>query len=259
MVRKISEKLNTKYIGRNIYYKEETESTNIDAKENVCCETGSVFISSMQTKGRGRQGRYWESKKNEGIFMSILLKPDISPDKLSAITLLASLSICSVLEKYLNDTKIKWPNDIIINNRKISGILSEVVFDNDKANVIIGIGVNVNNKAFVDDLAFKATSLFIETKNEFKIENIIAEILNKFEREYERFLNDGISPFIEEYKKKCITINKNVRIIHPSGDFDAIAIDVTDKGELVVKKDDENIILNSCEISVRGVMRYVDS
>lgn len=230
------------------------DSTNKEAKRNRDLSDGTVFVADMQNDGRGRLGRTWNSEKNSGIYMSILLKPKFQPDKIPQITLAAGLAVCRAIRNAGLDAYIKWPNDIIVNKKKICGILAETVFEGDNACCIVGIGVNVNTSVFKDELADKATSFLIESGKEYNKDVLIDDILLNFENIYHDMSNND---FINEYKKLCITLNKKVTVILPDGKYDAYAENITSAGELVVNKDGKTVILNSNEVSVRGLLGYI--
>ena len=139
--------LKTDFIGKNIIHLETVDSTNDYLKKIANeVEEGTVVISEEQTRGKGRWGRQWESEANEGIWMSIILKPEVEPVKAPFITLIAGAAIVKSLNNLKVPAKIKWPNDIIINNKKISGILTELSAEIERINyVVVGIGMNVKN------------------------------------------------------------------------------------------------------------------
>lgn len=265
--------LKTKYIGRNYIYMESVNSTNVLAKNlSQDMSDGSLIVAEEQTAGRGRLGRSWESPKGEGIWMSIFLKPDIVPQDTPLITHVAALAVVRAIEKVTGIVpQIKWPNDVVINGKKVCGILTELSAEIEAVNyVVVGIGINVNIKEFPDQLKDVATSLLLETRREGikKVSDdrkdlvdrklLLAEVLNNFEILYERFLNGQIVHIIEESKKFSITIGKPVKVITREGGFDAIAVDIDNKGALIVERDDgrrETVIAG--EVSVRGVMGYV--
>ena len=153
--------LKTKFIGKNVLHFETIDSTNDYAKKiGNELRDGSVIISEEQTKGKGRLGRVWESKAGEGIWMSIILKPNIIPNKAPFITLIAGASIVKALNILGVDAKIKWPNDITINNKKLSGILTELSAEIERVNyIVVGIGMNVKDTDFEAELQDKAKSL----------------------------------------------------------------------------------------------------
>ena len=143
----------TYWIGKEIIHKEITGSTNLDIKELAMngAEEGTVVQADMQTAGRGRRGRSWVSEKGDSLLFSVLLRPDIAPDKASQITLLMALAVTKVLrESYGIAAMIKWPNDIVINGKKVCGILTEMYPGMDgKYFIIVGCGINVGQRWFL--------------------------------------------------------------------------------------------------------------
>ncbi len=246
--------LDTEFIGKNIVFYNSVDSTNLRAKENPGEPEGTVFLADFQECGRGRMTRQWESEEKSGIYMSILLKPEISPERLSGITQIAGICVAVALEKLFDlPGAIKWPNDIVIGGKKVCGILCEF----SKPSVIVGIGVNVNNKSFSKELMDKATSVFMETGKEACRSKLTAKILEEFERIYQRFLEGGFSEILEEYKKRCITLGKDVEIITPVSSYRARAVDIAPDGALVVEHKGKKEYINSGEVSVRGILGYV--
>lgn len=253
----LKSRLGTKHFGKEIICIDETDSTNALAKREIQNPDGTVFVSKKQTNGRGRSGNVWNSDDDNALYMSILLKPLISPDKVSKLTLVFGLAVFNALKNYA-DVGIKWPNDIILNNKKVSGIMCEMSADSKKIDyVICGVGVNVNNESFSKEIEDKATSLKIETGRNFEISEIASEILNEFELLYYDFLENGLDNIINDYRSNCITLSKEVRVIINSVETKAYALDITDDGELLVRTDNGEEIVNSGEASVRGINGYI--
>lgn len=175
---------NTKYIGKKIIYKEEIESTQELAKKLIDDINGTIILADEQTNGKGTKGRNWFSSKEKNITMTIILKPDCNVEDLSGLTLKIAEGIKNAIkELYGYELKIKEPNDLILNGKKICGILTECSSMNNKVNyVLIGIGFNVNQDDFNKELQNIATSLKIEYNKEFEREDIIAKILEKIEK-----------------------------------------------------------------------------
>lgn len=247
--------LDTEFIGQNIFYYNETDSTNNRAKEEHTAPDGSLFIAEIQNYGKGRLGRSWEAPAGVGIWMSLLLKPKLSPADVTQITLIAGLAVCRGLE---HSAKIKWPNDIVINGRKVCGILAEMSAEINMVNyVVCGIGINVNIPSFDGELAKKATSLLIETGKNHTRTQIIQRVLTEFEVLYIDFLQNGLKNILPEYKALCITLNRDVQVIYKHETIIAKAVDIDENGSLIVEKDGERIIVSSGEVSVRGIYGYV--
>ncbi len=192
--------------------------------------------------------------------MSIVLKPNISPMVAPRATLIGAAAVYTALKDMGISVGIKWPNDIVINGKKICGILTEMNAEIERVNyVIMGIGINVNMESFPDELKEKATSLKNELGNEVDRKKLVANILNNFEVFYEEFKNTGdISRVIEICKEGSLLINKEVRVINGNNEVICTVIDIDDEGELIVKHKDGTIKrVISGEVSVRGIYGYV--
>ena len=185
--------------------------------------------------------------------MSILLKPQADISDISQLTLIAGLAVTRVI----NDSVIKWPNDVLISEKKVAGILTEMSAEKGKIKqVIVGIGINVNTEEFSCELCDKATSIYIETGKVSDREMLISKITEEFFSMYDVFLQDGFSVFKTEYINKCVTLNKEVYLMSGEEKRVAKAVGITDKGELIVESNDKEEIVNSCEVSVRGLLGY---
>ena len=252
---KLKKHLNTQFFGQVIKYMHKVDSTNEEAKRNSHFPCGSLFISDLQTNGKGRLGREWMSAQATGIYMSLILTPAIPLIKTPQITLIAGIAVCRALG---HNTLIKWPNDIVIGSKKVCGILTESVSAADGADCIVcGIGINVNTPKFTEELSDKATSLFIETEKKHSREKIIADVLNEFESLYTKFLKEGFTPFIDEYRSLCANIGHEVRAIYQTKTITGIATDIDELGRLVIKTDDDTITVTSGEVSIRGMLGYL--
>lgn len=247
--------LNTEFIGRKLFLYYETDTTNERAKANSDAPDGSVFIAEVQTHGKGSRGRSWVSPRGTGIWHSILLKPDISPLEVSQITLVTGLAICHAIGM---GSQIKWPNDIVIGGKKVCGTLTEMSAEIDQVNyVVCGTGINVNTESFDDEIADRATSMYIESGKKYVRNEIIAKFLNEFEYYYKKFLTDGLGAILNEYKKSCITLGREVSVIFKKETVRGKAVDIDESGALVVETKDGIIHVTSGEVSVRGIYGYV--
>ncbi len=260
----IAEYLETRYIGQKICYYESIDSTNKYAKQIATEENseGIVVISEEQTEGRGRLGRDWTSPKGKGVWMSIIVKPDIEPIDASKLTQITAASVYSAFKCMGIDTQIKWPNDIILNDKKVCGILTEMSSEMMQINyMVIGIGINVNLEQgdIPEDIREKATSLKIETGLSVNRKELVGKILNKFEYFYDLLTEkEDISEAIDICRSKSILIGKNIRVIEKKRELKRQAIDLTERGELIVKDEDGNTsVVVSGEVSVRGEHGYV--
>ena len=249
----------TKKIGQNIYYIKECTSTNTLAKNNSHLPDCTIFICNKQTSGRGRHGKSWVSDCDGSIAMSILIKPDLLPEKAQILTLIAGLSVKNALcELFGADIYIKWPNDLVLNKKKICGILCEISAQVNLLNYCIcGIGINLNNASFPDEIKSIATSLFSETGKKLLKETVISKIPEEFERLYTEFLKNGLKNLISDYKKSLITLNKEVKIISPDDSYTAICEDIGENGELIIRTKDGIKTISSGEVSVRGILGYI--
>jgi BirA family biotin operon repressor/biotin-[acetyl-CoA-carboxylase] ligase len=238
--------LNTKFIGREIQYYKTIDSTNNFAKINAnSLKDGTVIISEEQTVGRGRLGRNWVSPLYKGVWMSIILKPDINPMYVSKITQVVAAAVNRAFFNLGIDNKIKWPNDIIVNNKKVCGILTEMNAEINKVNyVVVGIGINVNldNEDIPEDLKIKASSLKIENGKELNRKEVVAEILNNLEPLYEDFIDyNDLKKSIEICRENSILIGREVRIIDRNEEYLAYACGLSDEGFLIIKDKQGNV------------------
>lgn len=255
----------TNWIGKKIIHKEITGSTNQDIKELAMggAEEGTVVCADIQTAGRGRRGRSWLSEKGDSLLFSLLLRPEIAPDKASQITLLMALAVTRALrEQYGFEAVIKWPNDIVINGKKVCGILTELHPDADgRYFVVVGCGINVGQKRVPDELQGLATSLLLESNSNCVIETgeLLQGILAEFEQYYDRFLtSENLADFTDEYNDWLISLHKEVRILDPKGEYNGISKGINDKGELLVElATGEQTAVYAGEVSVRGLYGYV--
>lgn len=236
-----------------LYWFEETDSTNKQALERENVPDRSVFIAKKQNAGRGRLGRSWVSEDG-GIYMTIYIMPKTKAQDISAITLVAGAALSEAIE----NSKIKWPNDIILNDKKVSGILVQSKISNSgEMAVAVGMGINVNTEAFPRELSDKATSIYKESGKKIKRAELIESVCDKFFKAYDSFERKGFSELSESYKKRSATIGKEILIIKDGESKRATALDITERGELKVRYGDKEEILNSGEVSVRGIMGYV--
>ncbi|KGK87702.1 biotin--[acetyl-CoA-carboxylase] ligase [Clostridium sp. HMP27] len=260
----ISPYLNTSYIGKQIVYFNSIDSTNNEAKKLASsgCSEGIVIISEEQTMGRGRLGRNWVSPKFKGIWMSIVLRPDIDPMNVAKITQVGAAAVLKAIKEQGINAYIKWPNDIVLNNKKVCGILTEMSGEINNVNyVVMGIGINVNidKEDFPEEIEEIATSLKIEECKSIERKALVASILNNLEELYKEFIkNEDIKTSIDICRENSILIGKSVRIINRNDEIQAQVLDLSDDGKLIVKYQDGSIHeVISGEVSVRGLYGYV--
>ncbi len=222
-----------KYV-EDFYFFDEIDSTNKFAKT----VDRAVVVAKRQVQGRGRLGRKWESPEG-GLYMSISLNLNIPIGEIPKVTLITGLAVCRALKDF--DARIKWPNDILIKGRKVSGILCEFVGEELSSKIIIGIGVNVRNE-IPEYLRDKATSLGTPSINE-----IFTRIINEIEVLFERFEKGEWSEIHSELKKLMDTIGKHVTVKIANNEYSGIAVDIDQDGALILKNSEiKKIISGEC-------------
>lgn len=264
----IASRLTTKWAGRKLYYLDTTGSTNNDAKrmgENGDPH-GAVVVADIQTAGKGRRGRSWQSLSGTALSFTILLRPDFAPDKASMITLVMALGVAEAVEEMTGaGAGIKWPNDIVMNRKKICGMLTEMTMTPEMDEiqyVVVGAGINVNNagpEEFHEEVRPTATSLRIETGRQFNRAELLNRVLLRFEENYDVFLKTlDLSGLRERYQSHLLNMGAQVRVLDPAGEFTGVSQGIDDRGELiVVKENGERIPVYAGEVSVRGLYGYV--
>lgn len=239
----------------NVIFNTEIDSTNEECKRQADngCKSGLLVTCDNQTAGKGRLGRSWTGDSNKGLYMSMVLRPDIMPTEASQITLVAGIVLRRIIERFTNCTvQIKWPNDIIINGKKVAGILTEMSAEMEKVNyIVLGIGINVNTESYYGELKDKATSMFIETGSKFKRKDVINEFIQEFLPGYGIFCHRGFDAFVEEYNKNCANVGKEVKTINVKNEIQGIAKGVNSKGELVIKTNSGLARVFAGEVSLR--------
>lgn len=255
--------LNTRRIAGDIRYYEETSSTNTVAKQlaETSDADGLLVIAEQQTAGKGRRGKGWVSPKGSGIWMSLVLKPAINPISASMLTLVAALAAARAIRQTTGlESFIKWPNDLVLNGKKICGILTEMSSEPDYINhVVIGMGINANIESFPEEIQDTATSLYLESGQKVKRSQLTAAVMSCFEEYYERFLEQqSLEPFLNEYNQWLINCGREVRIIEAGCEYTGTAEGINKEGHLVILLSDgtkKEVI--SGEVSVRGLYGYV--
>ncbi|NYT03830.1 MAG: biotin--[acetyl-CoA-carboxylase] ligase [Candidatus Methanofastidiosa archaeon] len=244
--------IDTKIIGKKILFFEEVDSTNNKAKQIASEENdGTVVVSEMQTSGRGRRGREWHSPKG-GIYVSFILKPNISPERAPQLTLVSSLALVETLNTMDNklNAKIKWPNDVLIRGKKLSGILTELSSDMEKINyIVVGVGVNLNTES--NNLPETGTSLKLELKEDVSAKLFLKFFLERYDSVYQKYLNGEISQIIKLWKDNSDTLGKNVKIIGINETYEGFAKDIDENGALILRIDEKEIKVYSGDVSLR--------
>jgi len=250
-------------MGKSLVFLETVGSTN-EYLKTIAMEADdmTVVIADEQQAGKGRLGRAWASEKSTGIWMSVLLKPDIEPASAPKITLIAAAAMIQAIESVCHvEVGVKWPNDLVIGNKKICGILTEMSAELGGINyVIAGIGVNVNQTRFPEDLTDKATSIRLEKDMVYSRKKIVLHFLKYFENLYNDFiLRKTLEKTITICKNHSVLLNKDVWLETKASKRQVKVIDFNDDGHMIIeneKKEIEEIFYG--EVSVRGLYGYVD-
>ena len=267
-VSEIASRLTTKWAGRKLYYYDVTGSTNNDAKRLAEEGTphGTVVVADIQNAGKGRRGRAWQTLQGTALSFTLLLRPEFAPDKASMITLVMALSVAEAVEEMTDAAvTIKWPNDIVVNKKKICGMLTEMTLTPEMDEIqyiVVGAGINVNNSSpdeFQEEIRETATSLRIETGRQFSRAELLKRILVRFEDNYETFLKTlDLSRLQESYQRHLQGVGSEVRVLDPAGEATGISQGINEQGELIVfKENGEKVQVYAGEVSVRGLYGYV--
>jgi len=255
--------MHTDWVAKEVLYFDTIDSTNTKAQElaEKGYPSGTLVVADKQESGKGRRGRSWVSPSGTGIFMTLMIKPDINPNNASMLTLVAALAVAKAITSVTGEeAMIKWPNDIVVNSKKVCGILTEMNAQFDYINhIVVGIGINVHNESFPEEINQMASSLMIEAGGKrFHRAQIIAETMSYFEQYYDTFLKtQDLSALVREYDELLVNRNKSVRVLDPKEPFDGKAMGITPKGELIVDTWESRKLVSSGEVSVRGIYGYV--
>ena len=257
----IADQIHTKWAGKTVHFAREIDSTNLWikrlAKEGA--PEGTLALAEFQSAGRGRLGRSWEVPEGTSVMMSILLRPKFEPQYAPTLTLVMGMAVAKAVKSLGFDVSIKWPNDVVVSHKKICGILTEMGVRDGKIDyAVIGVGINVNIREFPEEMADKATSLYLESGREFDRSQLPGLVMEAFEEYYEKFAATcDLSGLKEEYESILANYNQPVRVLAKEP-YEGVARGITDGGELLVEKTDGTIVAVSAgEVSVRGLYSYV--
>lgn len=253
----------TIWADRELVYFEETDSTNEEARKLAFAgyPHGTLIVADSQTEGKGRRGRNWYTPKGSSIAMSLILKPKLEAEYASMLTLVQAMAVAKSIEENCGlKAQIKWPNDILVNEKKVCGILTEMNLEGTKiSSIIIGTGINVNQDSFPEEIAGIATSLKRESGKMQSREKLVKHICELFDKYFERFLESkDLSHVLEEYNAHLVSIGRTVKVLDPQGEFRGQALGINSRGELLVKKESGEVVnVYAGEVSVRGIYGYV--
>ena len=230
-------------LGKRVYHFFKTDSTNRVALElgHAGEPHGTIVLAEEQTAGRGRAGRSWHSEKSSGIYLTVLLRPAISPAEAPLVTLLTGLAAREAIAEQTGlQCDVRWPNDLLLNGKKVSGILTEMHAEPDQVKfVIVGIGINVNHAAFPKELEPIATSLRMATGRQDSRLELLVKLLRALERHYNRFLAEGAGPLVDEFSRvSSYARGKRVKIATSSETYEGTTAGLEANGLLRVERDD---------------------
>lgn len=254
----LEEGLQTKTLGKRLVFLQSVDSTNQEVKRLAAQDAphGTVVVAEQQLTGKGRLGRVWSSPPGTGIWFSFLLRPQLPPSKVSGITLAAGLGVCMAIRQYTGlNALIKWPNDVIIGNKKVCGILTEMTAEDNRIDyAVVGIGINVNTKEFDAEIRSKATSLSIEAGSDINRAELFKAVLKYVEHYIDLYLTDLEKGILPQYTGLCATIGRRVRVVRGSNTLEGEAVSIGSHGDLNVRLDGGSIVaVNSGEVTVQGI------
>ncbi|MEJ2672311.1 MAG: biotin--[acetyl-CoA-carboxylase] ligase [Deltaproteobacteria bacterium] len=246
--------LNTRVLHGPVHYFETLDSTNNLAKELAAREApeGTVVIAETQSGGRGRLGREWNSPPGVGLYVSVVLRPLLPPLELPRITLTTAVAVVRAVRRVAGMAPgIKWPNDLIVNGKKLGGILTEMETESDRIrHVVVGLGLNVNNPDFPPELAGTATSLARTLGGTFPRVDLLKAWLEEFEDLYKRFLNQEFAGILAEWKRHTVTLGRTVTVRQGPRAISGHAVDVAPDGALLLRiPEGETVRVTSGEIA----------
>ncbi|MCC5846541.1 MAG: biotin--[acetyl-CoA-carboxylase] ligase [Verrucomicrobia bacterium] len=247
----------TRFAKGTIKVSEVTQSTNDDAKQLALegCAEGSLVLADIQVAGRGRRGRVWFGNQGDSLLFSMVLRPPLEPMRCGLLPLLVAVAVREALDKLgVKGVGIKWPNDLLVDGRKIGGILCEISTDFDRVEyAVVGVGLNVNNEAdsFPDELSETACSLKMATGETWSRLDILTEILRKMDQMLRQAWSGNFRNILEDWRRSTLTSGNRVTTTLPNGSkIQGTALDIDDSGALLLKDDHGKIhLLTSGEIS----------
>jgi len=239
--------LRTSWLGRPFYYYDEVGSTNQVAKDlaDGGAPEGTVVVAETQKSGRGRLGRSWFSPGSKGIWVSVVLRPRVPPVQLPQLSLLAAVAAVEAVEETTGlRPGIKWPNDLLLRERKLAGILTEMRAEMDTTQyVVLGIGINVNlaQEDFTPDIRPLATSLEVELGRRVERLPLLQALLYRLEAWYERWQEEGFAPVAQAWREASITLGHQVRVVAAERVYAGRAVDIDGEGALLVEEEGGNL------------------
>ncbi len=255
--------LETKWAGKQIVLLDQVDSTNTEARRRgeQGAPHGTLILTELQTAGKGRRGRSWSSPAGSNVSMSLLLRPDFAPVHASVLTLVAAMAVEQGIREVTGlSCQIKWPNDIVLNGKKLCGILTEMSTEEDCIrHLVVGIGINANIRQFPEELCATATSLCLELGQPVRRADLVNRVLCAWEYYYDRFLETlDMSGLLEEYNSRLVNLDRQVTVHGPSGSWQGMSRGIDREGQLLVETEDGCLqTVMSGELAVRGIYGYV--
>ncbi|MBT5028486.1 MAG: biotin--[acetyl-CoA-carboxylase] ligase [Nitrospina sp.] len=229
-------------LGHSIRFLPQIDSTNEEIRRGFSegFPEGTVIIADCQTQGRGRQGRSWHSEAKAGLYISTLLKPQLPPDRLSCITLMAGVATASAIQQQTSaPIRLKWPNDILLNGKKLAGILCECLVEPDTTPaIIVGIGINLNHSHFPEEIRDIATSLKVETGKIISHTDLARQLLQNMNSEYEDFLQGKLTSLMQKWTQQSDLFGKTITVYHKDRSLTGQAIGLDLHGKLILQTPD---------------------
>lgn len=262
----LESRMKTQIMGKPLHYYDVTGSTNVDAKRlaDEGATEGTLVVADRQTQGRGRRGRSWESPSGHSCYFTLLLRPAFAPEKASMLTLLMAHSVALAIERISgHETMIKWPNDIVMDGKKVCGILTEMTMEAEyMSHVVIGVGINVNQpstETFPEEVREHAASIFMISGRKVQRAQLVGMIMEQFEADYKAFCNClDLTCILDSYQAHLVNVGKQVRVLDPKGEYRGTAEGINEAGELLVQIEDGTVRkVYAGEVSVRGLYGYV--
>lgn len=217
---------------------DEVDSTNEVAKKYLAnsAPEGLIIVSDAQSNGRGRLGRSWYSEGGVGLYLSLLLKPDIAPLHYPQLTLMAAVAVIDAINEFSNlPATLKWPNDILLKGKKLCGVLAEYCQNSNNNGAIIGIGINVNQPKFPEPLREIATSLRIENGKMVNRLELLRSVIGHLDKEYQAFLADGANPLTQKWTQRSDMFGKNVTLTQGTHIISGTALRLDENGNLILR------------------------
>ncbi|MEE9225492.1 MAG: biotin--[acetyl-CoA-carboxylase] ligase [Bacteroidota bacterium] len=246
--------LRAKILGQKIYFFEALDSTNNCAKALASCETpeGAVVYSEFQTQGRGRMGRMWTAAPGENLLFTVILRPNLDAEQANLLAFLAAVSVAEAVESLTDlPVEVKWPNDLLTRGKKFCGILSEASFKGEKLDfVVIGIGINVNQIDFPNELGLTATSLKRELARKIDRVKLFQEVLSRLEKNYLEAKEGKLDDVLHEWGTRCTMFNREIAIDQQGRILKGVALRLARDGGLVLETDGKQVTVLAGDVTV---------